>query len=380
MPLKYTKATDSEHEITLDSSLVSARWKSGSAPIGGKAEFEVITAFVGNGAKIKVTGKSSGSSSLGKISSTIKNNVFVDSFEIPDDVEIDEEVYFEVKLSANGLSGESNHILARPRIVVSNMRWSAEVARRGDTLKLSADVSGCRENDEAKITIYEYDSDGVHDRICEIPANVRENKIEIEWEYEYHEDTDEIPTQEELDQYGSSYNPPEYFFVIEINGQKFGNKQESKILKFKDFFELQVIDREGMFIPDKDYKVTLPDGTEKEGKTDSDGYIRIKDVPPGPCLVDFPVKEDEGSDDGSDAQTDGDDTQQSSGGNTSSGSDTQTEGNSGSGGGTQSSAGGNTSSRSDTQTEGNTGSGGGTQSSADDSAGGGSDSQTDGGV
>ncbi|MEE9443242.1 MAG: hypothetical protein V3V99_11325 [candidate division Zixibacteria bacterium] len=288
MPLKFTKSTDTEHEITLDSSMASTRWRSGSAPIGGKAEFEIITAFVGNGAKIKVTGKSSGGSSLGKISSTIRNNVFVGSFDIPDDVEADEEVYFEVKLSANGLSGESNRILARPRIVVSNMRWSAEEARRGDTLKLSADVSGCRDNDEAKITIYEYDSDGVHDRICEIPANIRENKIEIEWEYEYHEDTDEIPTQEELDQYGSSYNPPEYFFVIEINGQKFGREQESKLLKFKDFVEIKLLDEEEVPIANEDYVLILPDGSEKKGKTDGDGNIRIDDVPPGRVRVEFP--------------------------------------------------------------------------------------------
>lgn len=288
MPLKFTKSTDSEHEITLDSSLISARWRSGFAPAGGKAEFEIITAFVGNGAKIKVTGKSSGSSSLGKISSTIRNNVFVGSFDIPEDAEMDEELYFEVKLSANGLSGESNRIRVRPRIVVSNMRWSAEEARRGDTLKLMADVSGCRENDEAKIVIYEYDSDGVHDRICEIPANVREDKIEIEWEYEYHEDTDEIPTQEELEKYGSSYNPPEYFFVIELAGQKFGSEQESKILKFKDFVEIRLKDEEDRPIVDEDYILTLPDGKEKKGKTDGDGKIRVEDAPPGRIKVEFP--------------------------------------------------------------------------------------------
>ena len=42
------------------------------------------------------------------------------------------------------------------------------------------------------ILIYEHDQDGAHDRICEIPAVVQDGKIEVKWEYEYHEDTDEI--------------------------------------------------------------------------------------------------------------------------------------------------------------------------------------------
>ena len=31
------------------------------------------------------------------------------------------------------------------------------------------------------------------------------------------------------------YNPPEYLFTVEMNDQKFGEKQESEILEFKDF-------------------------------------------------------------------------------------------------------------------------------------------------
>lgn len=296
MSLKFTKSTDSEHKIKLDSSLLAAVWTCSTAPAGGEATFEVVTAFVGNGAKIKVTGKTVGGDKLGKISSIIRNNVFVGAFDIPEDIEVGEEVYFEVDLSANGLSGESDRILASPQIIVANMRWSAEEARRGDILTLSADVSGCKDNTEGKVTIYEYDADGVHDRIVEIPATVVENKIELEWEYEYHEDTDEIPTEEELQEYGSGYNPPEYFFVIEIAGQKFGREQESKLLTFKDFLEIQVLDADGTPLADRDYVLTLPDGTTEEGKTDADGYIRKEDVPPGECQIDLPEPEDDSDD------------------------------------------------------------------------------------
>lgn len=281
MSLKYSKATDSEHKIKLQSRLIYAVWRTGVARAGGRAGFEVATSFVGNGAKIKVKGKSEGGENLGKINGKIKNDKFIGEFEIPEDIALDDAVYFEVELSQNGLSAESNRIPAAPGVTVSNMKWSAGEARRGDILTLSADVTGCRDDTEAQVIIYEHDTDSAHDKIAEIPATVTKDKIELIWEYEYHEDTDEVPTEEELQKYGSSYNPPEYFFIIEIDGQKFGQEQESGLLLFKDYIELEMTDEGGKPLANADYYLVLADGTEKEGKLDEDGRLRVDDVPPG---------------------------------------------------------------------------------------------------
>jgi hypothetical protein len=287
MPLKYNKSTDTEHEIKLDSTLISAAWKSGVARAGQPAIFEVKTSFVGNGAKIKVKGKSENGKKLGKVSDQIKNNNYVGKFEIPEDIELDDKVYFEVELPKNGLSGESNRIPAAPMVEVTNMKWSAEEARRGDILKLTANVSGCRNGTEAQITIYEYDADGIHDRIVEIPGEVKDDKLEISWEYEYHEDVDEIATEEELDKYGKHYNPPEYFFVVEIDGQKFGEEQESKLLTFKDWMDISLNDFSGSPIPNERYILHLPDGSQRAGSLDVDGNSREEDIPPGKVTIEF---------------------------------------------------------------------------------------------
>jgi hypothetical protein len=288
MALEYSKSTDSEHKIKLDSKFIYAAWRTGFAPAGQSVEFEVMTAFVGNGASIKVKGKSQGGENLGNIDSKIKNNKFIGSIDIPEDAEIGDLVYFEVKLPKNGLSGESNKIPVTPPITVTNMKWSEKEARRGDVLTLSADVSGCVDETEAKITIYEYDSDKVHDRIVELPARVKEERIEIQWEYEYHEDVDEIPTEEELEKYGRHYNHPEYFFIIEINGQKFGKEQESGILKFKDWIELHLTKFGGSPLPNEKYVFRLADGSKREGNFDNDGYAREENIPPGSVQVDIP--------------------------------------------------------------------------------------------
>ncbi len=291
MELKFTKGTDTEHEIKLDSSLISASWRCGAAIVGHPASFEVRTAFVGDGAPIKVKGKSEGGTSLGKVKGVVNANTFVGKFDVPEDIDPDDHVYFKVKLPKNGLSGVSD-VVPVMFVNVRNMRWSAQEARRGDVLKLSADVYGLKDGNECIVTIYEYDRDGINDRIVELPAVVRDERIEIEWEYEYHEDTDEIPTEEEMQEYGKSYNPPEYFFTVKFAGVEFGKEQESGLLTFKDWVEIELKDREGKPVPRKDYILRLPDGQERRGTLDGDGLAREDGIPPGRCVIEFPDLEE----------------------------------------------------------------------------------------
>jgi hypothetical protein len=281
--LKFTKSTDTEHEIKLDSTLISASWRSGVAVAGQLAKFEVITSFVGNGAKIKITGKTENGTKLGKISDTISNNVYVGEFDIPEDVELDDEAYFEVDLPANSLSAESSRIPCALPADISNMKWSAFEAGRGDVLTLSADVENVRPETEALVTIYEHDEDGAHDKITELPAVVSNKRIEVEWEYEYFEDVDELPTEEELKKYGRSYNPPEYFFTIKVYGIEYGRKQESGLLAFKDWIEIRVLNYSGK----ESYILHLADGSERKGSFGEDGTAREDDVPPGKCSIEI---------------------------------------------------------------------------------------------
>jgi len=292
METKFNKATDTEHKIKLESKLIAAVWRIGMARAGQKAGFEVLTSFVGNGTKVTAKGKTEGGKKLGKVSGKIRNNKFIGEFEIPNDIELDDAAYFEVELSQLGLSDESNRIPTAPPVVITNMKWSAAEARRGDILTLTADIEGCDDDTDAKITIYEYDQDRTHDKIIDLMTVVKENKIEILWEYEYHEDIDEIPTDEELKKYGKSYNHPEYFFVIEIDGQKFGREQESGLLLFKDYIDVLMTDGNGKPMSGADYVLELADGSERTGKVDDQGYVRLEDVPPGKYRL-FAVEKDE---------------------------------------------------------------------------------------
>ena len=291
METNFNKSADTKHKITLESSIVYAVWLSGTAQQGREAFLEVGTSFVGFGAAIEIKAKSQRGKTLGTINGKVCNNKYVGKVPISAEAELGDMAFFEVKLPALSLNAESSRIAIVPPIKVMNLQWSAAEARRGDVLTLKADVKNVNEEAPVKVIIFEADQDGANDRICEIETKVKNSKIELNWEYEYHEDTDEIPTEAELERYGRSYNPPEYFFVIEIDKQEFGRDQESGLLTFKDFIEIQANQGDGAVMANEDVVVHLPDGSQKQITLDEYGYAKIEGIPPGRCTVEFPNRE-----------------------------------------------------------------------------------------
>jgi len=281
MEYKFTKATDEEHKIKIDSNLLYAVWKSGCARGGAEADFEVRTSFVGQGADIEITGKGDDYGKIKKIKDKIYNNRYNGRMPIPKDITPGDNVWFEVKLSKQGLKGKSNTIPGMPEPVLTKIQWDKKEARRGDIVKLQAELEQVADNTEAFVIIYEYDRDGNHDKVATIPTTVKNRKIGLQWEYEYHEDVDEVPTDEEMKKYGKKYNPPEYFFVIDIDGYRLGGKQESGLLEFKDWIEIIPEDDAGNRFPDMEFKIIAPDGSELTEKTDEKGKIILKDIKPG---------------------------------------------------------------------------------------------------
>jgi hypothetical protein len=288
--IKHSKSTDSENKIKLDSSLIFAAWRNASAFAGRKAEFEIGTAFVGEGADIQITGKSEKGKKLGKIRDIIKNNVYTGDFDIPDDCELGDEIYFEVKLSKNGIDGRSNSIPVHPAPVVKNIKWSADEARRGNQVTMSADVEKVHDGTEVIVTVYEHDRDGAHDRITELPAIVNGKKTEVTWEFEYLDATVAIPTEGELQQYDKKnhYAQPEYFFTLNIGGEEYGRKQESGFLRFIDRLRFRPLGESGEPFPGAEYIIYLADGTEKKGKLDDNGEAVEEDLPPGQVTIVLP--------------------------------------------------------------------------------------------
>ena len=283
---EYTKPTDEVHVVNLESKITHAIWRSKAACVEEKAVFEVWTHFVGNGSDIQIKVEDKRGKKIEKLKGKVYGDYFAGSIVVPQKAK--EELSFTAKLPKHGLEMKSDILRVIPPIKVTNMKWGQKEARREDLVKLSADIEDVPDETEVMIHIYEYDQDGAHDFITKFPCQIKNKKIEAEWEYEYHEDTDEIPTDEEMKEYGKTYNPPEYFWVVYVYGKRFGEKQESGLLVFKDWIEIMIEDGEGEPLPTAEYHFYLADGSEMHGRLDDKGQAIIHGVSPGRYGIEFP--------------------------------------------------------------------------------------------
>jgi hypothetical protein len=270
--------TDKVTTVTLPSAVEAVQWAVVRAAPGATVGLDVFTRFVGNGATLQIKITDHRGTTHGSFKDQIHNNRL--SAEVPVPPKAREALYAEVSFPKHGLSGSSPALLLTPPIEVDAAAWSQSEARRGDVLTLSADVRGAPDGTGARIEIFEHDADGAHDPVTTFQTLVDGGGVAAEWEYEYHEDTDDIPRDEEA---GSGYRPPEYFFRVEVEGIT----AESDLLTFKDWIEIELLDNLGQPQANRSYEIHFPDGSSQSGTLDANGRAEVKDAPPGPYQVLF---------------------------------------------------------------------------------------------
>jgi len=270
--------TNKKTEIKLESDINRIVWTAGTGCPGGKVGLEVETQFVGvnSEASFEISDKS------GKKFETIKKKIFGNKLwlEITVPEKAKDELFAEVKLSKHGISKKSRGLYLFPFVDIKNLKWDKQEAKRGDILKLTADIKGLADGNEAEIQIWEHDSDLAHDLVTKFPVIIRNQKIEADWEFEYVDDTDDIPTEEEAER---GYNHPEYFFRVFCAGKS----ADSDLLRFKDWIEINLVNDDGLPIGNIEYELVLPDGTTNTGSLDDSGVARFEDIPPGAFKVIF---------------------------------------------------------------------------------------------
>lgn len=276
--------TGKANKVKLESSIDRVIWTSGTGSAGAKVGIEVNTHFVGNNSEIKIEISDKSGKKFDTVKGKISGNLFWKEITVPDKAEY--ELYAEAKISKLSLTKKSNPMYLYPPIEIKNVKWDKNEARRGDVLKLTADVKGVADGTDGEIQIWEYDADGVHDPITKFPVVIKNSKVEADWEYEYHEDTDEIPTAEETER---GYNPPEYFFRVIVGGVS----ADSGLLEFKDWIEIELYDNIGNPLKNKEYILTMPDGSEKSGKLNEEGKVKVVDIPPGSIKIKIKTEETE---------------------------------------------------------------------------------------
>lgn len=280
--LEYQKPTNQVHEIKLTSKIIHAFWNMERVAVGKKAVFEVGTQFVGDGSEIEIKIKDKSGKTIDKIKDKVYGNQCKGVVVVPKDAK--EELTYIAKLSKHKLEMQSTPIKVVPAVVIKNLKWGQKEARRGDMVKITADTFNIPDEMEVKISIYEDDVDNANELITEFPLKVKKNKVETEWEYEYHGGTYDIPMDEELKPAGRKYKHPEYFFMVRYAGAE----EKSDLLKFKDWMEFELKNDDGEPAANEKYVVTFADGSKKEGRLDKNGRAKIEDIPPGWVDIDYP--------------------------------------------------------------------------------------------
>lgn len=266
-------AVDEAHQIELPSSIERVQWADLRAAPGGTVGLEVSTRYVGNGSTLQIKLTDHKGTTHGTFKNQIHNNHLSAEVQVPPKAK--DALYAEVKLPKHGLKQKSPALLLTAPVKIKNAEWSKDEARRGDVLTLSADVKGVPDGTEATIEIFEHDEESAHDLIAELSTVVEKERVEVEWEYEYHEDTDRIPTDEEAEK---GYKPPEYLFQVSVEGVT----ARSGLLSFKDWVEFLFTDAHGKPREDvKDVKFRYPDGKEVEKEPNEKGKVILEDIPPG---------------------------------------------------------------------------------------------------
>ena len=195
--------------------------------------------------------------------------------------------------SAGGIHEETQNdteiTSAEKTPTITNPRWenadnqTITKALVGDEVFLCADTENISDGTSAKIKVIEKDDDGNDDFVTELSAAIQDGKIRRKWKVVYTEDNDDTDSQKELEEKG--YTLPEYAFTVESIGV---NSEESGQLDVMGWIKTQFKDEiTGEILTNKKYIIYLLDGSTISGKTNSNGYIELKDLKQGEYFIEF---------------------------------------------------------------------------------------------
>jgi uncharacterized Zn-binding protein involved in type VI secretion len=164
---------------------------------------------------------------------------------------------------------------------VYSAEWDKEEARPDEEVSFSAKVDGFEDGTTATVQILKRDIQGPDVIVDEMEMEVEGGKVEGEWAYVYPEDG-----SGEEDDSGTSggYSAPQYYFEVRIGSCT----ARSGLLKYQDYVEIELRNRQDEPIPEEDYLIYLSNGEIRSGALDGQGYAKEENIPPGECEVEFP--------------------------------------------------------------------------------------------
>jgi Bacteriophage probable baseplate hub protein len=157
---------------------------------------------------------------------------------------------------------------------LTNAHWEADMVKVGDEMRLLVDCPAHDEGDAVTFEIYKQFKEGSDDIITTLNGTVNEqSQADATWTYEYVEEDE-----------GTK---PKFVFKAKAGSLEI----MSDALTVVDVFEADLTDSDGQSVTNRKYILTLPDGSTREGISDSDGKVVEEELPVG----DLQIRLDDGS-------------------------------------------------------------------------------------
>jgi hypothetical protein len=154
-------------------------------------------------------------------------------------------------------------------------RWSATLVDVGQEVELLVEPTRLDDEARCELVVYEHDQDGQHDEVARVEGVVQGGRLQACWRTRSVVDDDDWDARYER----QAIQAPEFFFEAQVGRQPVrSGLEEAQLLRLRQRIEEVVRDSKGSPIPDLPWEVELPDGTLRQGVTDSAGTVLIEDA------------------------------------------------------------------------------------------------------
>ncbi len=194
---------------------------------------------------------------------------------------------------------------------VTGCRWSKSEARVGDEVKLSARCVGIADGELALFEVWREtaSADGAasRDKVWEVMGEVKGGRVEAAAPFAYAAlapsadaadaeappptvaDDVPPPQRSRRPEHGAGVGhaallerPPTYAFSCTV---EYVHTAESGLLRYQDWVEFRLLDKDRAPLARADYEVQLATGEIRRGTSDGSAVVRLESVPPGPLRV-----------------------------------------------------------------------------------------------
>jgi hypothetical protein len=164
---------------------------------------------------------------------------------------------------------------------VTSATWSATSSRVGESLTLTAGITGFDSGTRAVFQIFKKTASAADELYDTVEAETSGDSAETEWTFEYR-GRDSEPTIGRTQT--SRYSFPQFYFIVDVGGCR----ARSGLVQITDSLRIVLRDENGNPVANEPYVVRFSTGEVRRGTLDSNGEATERNIPPAESRVEFP--------------------------------------------------------------------------------------------